>query len=44
MTTEVIEVEIPGIQGPKGEPGITVSETAPTNPSENDLWVDISED
>lgn len=31
-----------GEQGPQGDPGIVVSATAPSNPSVNDLWLDIS--
>lgn len=31
-----------GDVGPQGEPGIVVSTTAPSNPSVNDLWLDIS--
>lgn len=31
----------PGPQGPAGDPGITVSETAPPSPALNDLWLQI---
>ena len=44
---EVVEVAVqqgpPGVgpQGPKGDPGITVSATPPPNPQINDLWLQI---
>lgn len=37
-----VEVLVPGLTGGKGNPGIIVSETAPEDPEENDLWVDVS--
>jgi len=39
--TEVIVVS-EGTQGPAGPVQITVSTTAPVNPSVNQLWLDIS--
>jgi hypothetical protein len=43
----LIQVEVPGQQGPKGDKGdigyqIFVSPTPPENPSEGTLWLDIS--
>lgn len=35
-------VTISGPAGPQGDPGITVSSTAPSTPSVGDLWLDIS--
>lgn len=47
---QVVDVLVPGIQGPKGdqgEPGpvtyqITVSATPPPDPEVNQIWIDIS--
>lgn len=38
------EVTIIGLPGPEGPPSdqITVSDTPPSNPEINDLWVDLS--
>jgi hypothetical protein len=35
-------VSVVGATGPQGDPGITVSATAPSGPAVNDLWLDIS--
>jgi hypothetical protein len=40
-----VQLTIPGpagSTGPQGDPGITVSATAPASPAVNDLWLDIS--
>jgi hypothetical protein len=42
-TIDNVEIIISeAIKGDKGNPGITVSDTAPEDPSEGDLWLDTS--
>ena len=41
QTPDIIRIVAQGPQGPKGDPGITVSATPPPNPQINDLWLQI---
>lgn len=38
---ETVEVAVPGIQGPPGLQNVFVSDTAPSSPSINDIWIEI---
>jgi hypothetical protein len=39
--TQIVQIGVAGPQGPRGNPGITVSSTPPLNPQVNDLWLQI---
>jgi hypothetical protein len=38
---EIVEVQVPGIQGPPGLQNVFVSDTAPSTPTLNDIWIEI---
>lgn len=47
LTPKVVEIQVPGLQGPQGPTGpqgtaFFVSATPPPDPMEGDLWLDIS--
>jgi hypothetical protein len=39
---EIVEVEVPGIQGPPGLDNYVISETQPENPTEEMIWFRIT--